>query len=549
MDKSGFIIIKLGQHQVGLQDKNGKEILPCVYDKILDYDEDGYVRFIKDGVYGTVNLKGDICIPLSLGITHLGVFHKGTARARKGKCWGLVTTHGQTVGTFDFQTIDAFIYHLKAYRACDVNGNDGVLHPDGSFKPDKKKQDVPVCHATLSYSLYDLKHFEYLVKSFIGQYYPRLRFYYRDTDAEINVKKLYKKGRIIHNDRFLVADEKLLKPIHKTRFLILSTGFIPFSKYERVFLSDENVDDLENRDDAEGHRMNEDSRVFSRTNASEVSTENKGVVIPPNTYFIVKDVVSYAGVTQVLLLHIPYYAIEISENTGVKLSSFKAVTEDYVPIGKAALCDLQEKTGEMVYGHSLSADWCEKMAHPLGCDDHFCLNSLEPTPLTELTTEQQCLLHTWQVEKRDDSSTWDEKWLKNVQKNHVYLYTGDGSLMDADAIVWPADQDLPDSTTKFNRVIRTVVPHWKDNKGVEDELAACYQSALDTVITEKHGSIVIPLLGTNDYGFKLETAAHVAVKTIFDVLEKGNCDADIYVFCQNEVALQTVLKVANGIAF
>ena len=39
---------------MGLQDKNGKEILPCVYDKILDYDKrckaDIFICCTEEGV-------------------------------------------------------------------------------------------------------------------------------------------------------------------------------------------------------------------------------------------------------------------------------------------------------------------------------------------------------------------------------------------------------------------------------------------------------------------------------------------------------------------
>jgi hypothetical protein len=89
MNKSGFVIVT-ENGLYGLEDANGHKIIPCEYDKILDYDDDGYIRLLKGDVYSTITVKGKKAIPLSKGLTHLGVFWGGTARARKGNCWGLV---------------------------------------------------------------------------------------------------------------------------------------------------------------------------------------------------------------------------------------------------------------------------------------------------------------------------------------------------------------------------------------------------------------------------------------------------------------------------
>ena len=99
MKKSDFIIVYEGKY-AGLKTKSGDFVLPCEYDKILDYDDDGYIRFIKDGIYGTIDLEGNGCIPLTKKLSHLGVFHQGTARACIDDAWGLVDTHGAHVTDF-----------------------------------------------------------------------------------------------------------------------------------------------------------------------------------------------------------------------------------------------------------------------------------------------------------------------------------------------------------------------------------------------------------------------------------------------------------------
>ena len=43
MNKSGFIIVT-ENGLYGLEDSEGHRVVPCEYDKILDYDDDGYIR-------------------------------------------------------------------------------------------------------------------------------------------------------------------------------------------------------------------------------------------------------------------------------------------------------------------------------------------------------------------------------------------------------------------------------------------------------------------------------------------------------------------------
>ncbi len=139
MNRSGFVIVDNGLHAVGLNDKDGNELLPCVYDAILDYDDDGYIRFIKDRVYGTIDLSGKIIIPLTLKITHLGVFHNGTARAQKNNDkWGLVDEQGNEVGEFRYRHINA--HYGDGYKAYLPDDTVGFLAEDGQFTSYEKKE-------------------------------------------------------------------------------------------------------------------------------------------------------------------------------------------------------------------------------------------------------------------------------------------------------------------------------------------------------------------------------------------------------------------------
>lgn len=136
MKKSGFVIVE-ENGLYGLDNKDGQRVVACEYDKILDYDDDGYIRLIRDGVYSTINLDGEEAILPSCGITHLGVFYNGTARARKAEGWGLVDVNGKEVTAFNFKQINA--HYNNGYVAVDAEGKRGFMTDDGTFSPSKKQ--------------------------------------------------------------------------------------------------------------------------------------------------------------------------------------------------------------------------------------------------------------------------------------------------------------------------------------------------------------------------------------------------------------------------
>ncbi len=136
MNKSGFVIV-IENGLYGLEDANGQKVVPCEYDKILDYDDDGYIRLLKGEVYSTISIQGKQVIPLSKGLTHLGVFWGGTARARKGDGWGLVDVKGNAVTQFTFTQISA--HRNNGYFAIDEDGIKGWLLEDGHFSPFDKQ--------------------------------------------------------------------------------------------------------------------------------------------------------------------------------------------------------------------------------------------------------------------------------------------------------------------------------------------------------------------------------------------------------------------------
>lgn len=115
----------------GLKGSDGTVVAPCRYDKILDYDDDGYIRVLIGDVYGTLDLRGHEVIPHSLGLTHLGVFHGGTARARRDGLWGLVDEKGTSVGGFRYRRMEA--HRPWGYLATTAEGQPGAVDEAGHF--------------------------------------------------------------------------------------------------------------------------------------------------------------------------------------------------------------------------------------------------------------------------------------------------------------------------------------------------------------------------------------------------------------------------------
>lgn len=595
MNKSDFVIVYEGNY-AGLQTKSGDVVLPCEYDKILDYDDDGYIRFIKDGIYGTIDLQGQVCIPLTANLSHLGVFHKGTARARMDEVWGLVDVHGNHVTDFVYQSINA--HRKNGYSAVTLDGKVGLLAEDGSFKvsskPSKPKspyayiatyrnhvaparthngkwvfidenqkrindieywsmdhvlrngiyyvakgpnaygfadfEGVPLidewyehpykfdngfavcgikrrdangkeiiqpsgqpayCYGVLNsagkylfrpvysslhwndyktkdcwfaededwayllfpdgtyktyakseisydglsecipesafdhdikndspalqthprlvttqyYSLFDEEKFLFRLSPWLGSTMEPLEFYYRDTDADIEVKKLYKIGHFVRTDCDLEVSQKLLRPVHKLRFLIVARRFLKAVQ-------------------TSGEREEDSLSPF------------KEYRIPANTHFLVVDVQRCGGITQIVLLHIPHGAMLLAEHFKIRSSKFKPKDCDGMDLKKAAEYDLQQKMSDCVHGHSLDENWCKAMCQPVGCNARLQLNRLhgKPYPYADPSgnSESRALSLL-----QDCDGEWDEAFFTTIQRHTIKVLTGDLTKRMAEVMIDP----------------------------------------------------------------------------------------------------------------
>jgi O-acetyl-ADP-ribose deacetylase (regulator of RNase III) len=102
---------------------------------------------------------------------------------------------------------------------------------------------------------------------------------------------------------------------------------------------------------------------------------------------------------------------------------------------------------------------------------------------------------------------------------------------------------------KARRIIHTVGPVWRGGAYRERELlASCYEHSLQLATRNGLRSIAFPSISTGVYGFPLELAAPIAVKSVLQFTD-GRDDIGEVVFCcfsAHDLALyQQVLRAAR----
>ncbi len=96
-------------------------------------------------------------------------------------------------------------------------------------------------------------------------------------------------------------------------------------------------------------------------------------------------------------------------------------------------------------------------------------------------------------------------------------------------------------------VIHTVGPVWRGGRSGEDGLlASCYEGSLK--LAEENGikTIAFPSISTGAYGFPIERAARIGVKTVWDNLEKMKGVEKVIFVCFSQADYE-VYKKALGL--
>lgn len=738
MNKSGYIIVYDETGKAGLKDNEGKTIVACMYDKILDYDDDGYIRVLSGKVYGTLDLNGREVIPHSIGLTHLGVFYRGNARAEKNGLWGLVNENGEEVTDFCYREIQA---HRKwGYAAVKEDGTTGTLSDEGVFAPGKlntpksRYQSVRVFHndiapaytwdnkwifvdrdlnrvneyeyygmdPVLRHGIYSINwehasygaaffdgkpiinerydyplHFEnglavtmkknhdkdgnevklhngqpqydmgilkdtgeylfppvyysihwndyevkdcwfaedknaayllypdgtrriydkrWVVRSgslpfipqkykdkyiseaelkaryvpnvvysypirlfsrenvdallgcWVGGWVDPLQFFYRDTDVPIQVETQYKPGTVIRCGYDLEATPLLKRPVHKFRFFIATKRLIKVETFRDIVRSHYDID-------------------------ASLDIPPGGYIIHHDCHFLVYDVSNYAGITQIVLLQLPYGFVKLARQEGLDMKEIKAYAPDGGALEAFARTDLQKKMAEPVHGYSLSAEWKEKMAQPIGLDE-----SMNPILATESRTPQYRpgnaaynLDWYYRTFIEDSDSHWERgRFMKDTYRQ-IQVILDDITRLHVDAIVNAANCSLlggggvdgaihraagielleecrtlggcPTGNSKMTdayklpckKIIHTVGPIWKGGEHGEAQLlASCYDTALKLAEEHNMTSVAFPCISTGAYNYPREEAGRIALETIFKHIRKGAYNGDIILCCFQE---------------
>lgn len=89
-------------------------------------------------------------------------------------------------------------------------------------------------------------------------------------------------------------------------------------------------------------------------------------------------------------------------------------------------------------------------------------------------------------------------------------------------------------------VIHTVGPVWNGGNYSEDELLTnCYLNSLKLVVENKIKTIAFPAISTGVYGFPLERAAQIAIKTVKKFIQTEKSIQKIIFVCFDDRAYQT----------
>ncbi len=91
--------------------------------------------------------------------------------------------------------------------------------------------------------------------------------------------------------------------------------------------------------------------------------------------------------------------------------------------------------------------------------------------------------------------------------------------------------------TKY--VIHTVGPVWRGgNAGEAELLASCYRKSLEIVLNYNIKSIAFPAISTGVYGYPIEEAAEIAVRTVREFLENNHSAIEVTFCCFSESDLR-----------
>lgn len=97
-----------------------------------------------------------------------------------------------------------------------------------------------------------------------------------------------------------------------------------------------------------------------------------------------------------------------------------------------------------------------------------------------------------------------------------------------------------------NHIIHTVGPVYRGGDFGEAELlASCYANSIDLALAKSAKTIAFPSISTGIYGYPIEEAARVALRTVFDLTRPNNSLNEVIFCCFTEADLHVYEKVLD----
>ncbi|MEG2282510.1 MAG: WG repeat-containing protein, partial [Rikenellaceae bacterium] len=270
------------------------------------------------------------------GFFQIGITQRKTKTTPTRYLYGLANVNGDIIFPVIFDKIRWVDEDKEKLFYAELNGKPYLLTTTGSIYDPAQSHLPPKL---------ELDH-KALFEKFINWTLPGLQFFYRDTDAPIDAK--YNIGDIVRAGFFVNATTKLLKPIHKTRFLIASA-------HAAMFCQDK--DSIEQNPDVKRWNM---------------------CVFHFNSYFKVMDVYKKDYVTQIFLRHIPMSAAYFLGHSGTAINFINEAVGDEHSLVDLARMGLDQKMELGIHPLSLDKEWEKRTYHPIGLDNEFYPRSLDP---------------------------------------------------------------------------------------------------------------------------------------------------------------------------
>lgn len=330
----------------------GNPISPESY-TFINYAEEGYYDVENGSRHNIMRRNGTFVLkewPHRVSKVYNGYFTFGnTIRKTKTTSTRYIEGLAQVNGTVVFPMVfDSLIHSQGTAFSAKYNGESCIVHEGAVFDPTKKH--YPVLRTTRTM-------YEILEKS-INWILPGLQFFYRDTDAEIDVESQYPVGKTLRSGFFVDMSTKLLKPAKKTRFIIAAAHAAVLCEYET-----------------------EDDRKTALRHSPKAE-EWSHAVLHKNTWLKVMDVYKKGDVTQILLLQMPETAAKFFGDEPTFFKFINEAAEEESSIIESARNSLNEKMNDMIHPRSLDPVLIERMFQPIGYSSEGTQYSISP----DLTT-------------------------------------------------------------------------------------------------------------------------------------------------------------------